>query len=75
MELGITSLLLRNFTFNELSLVTRNFKLEGILGVGGFGSGYKGRINESESSSVKTDVGLAVAMIILSTPGLQSFRK
>jgi hypothetical protein len=34
------------FTFNELKIITGNFRQDGVLGGGGFGSVYKGFISE-----------------------------
>lgn len=34
------------FTFNELKIITGNFRQDSVLGVGGFGRVFKGFINE-----------------------------
>lgn len=65
----------RNFAFNELCLATRNFRREYLLGVGGFGSVYKGWINERGSSPVKPGTGVAVAVKTLNRHGLQGHRE
>jgi len=70
-ELEITALQIQNFVVNELRLATMNFRFEGILGVHKFDSAYKGWINESDNSPVKTNMGFAVAVKILSTHVLQ----
>ncbi|XP_060191666.1 serine/threonine-protein kinase PBL34-like [Lycium barbarum] len=73
-ELVIASKL-RNFTFNELKLATRNFRDDCLLGKGGFGSVYKGWINENGSSPVKQGTGLPVAVKTLNKHGLQGHRE
>ncbi|KAK4367529.1 hypothetical protein RND71_011321 [Anisodus tanguticus] len=67
--------LLRNFAFNELKLATRNFRPDCLLGVGGFGSVYKGWINENGSSPVKQGIGIPVAVKTLNKYGLQGHRE
>ncbi|TMX00449.1 hypothetical protein EJD97_000825 [Solanum chilense] len=62
----------RRFSFNELSLATRNFRREDFLGMGGFGPVYKGWINENP---VKPGTGLAVAVKILNRYGVQGHRE
>ncbi|MCD9559181.1 hypothetical protein HAX54_017035 [Datura stramonium] len=73
-ELEIASHI-RNFSFNELRLATKNFRRENLLGLGGFGSVYKGWINENGSSPVKFGTGLAVAVKTLNQYGLQGHRE
>ncbi|KAJ8567056.1 hypothetical protein K7X08_019264 [Anisodus acutangulus] len=73
-ELVIASQL-RNFAFNELKLATRNFRPDCLLGVGGFGSVYKGWINENGSSPVKQGIGIPVAVKTLNKYGLQGHRE
>ncbi|CAN4079359.1 unnamed protein product [Withania somnifera] len=65
----------RNFAYNELRLATRNFSREGLLGEGGFGSVYRGWINENGGSPVKPDTGIAVAVKTLNRHGLQGHRE
>lgn len=37
----------QTFTFRELAAATRNFRLECLLGEGGFGHVYKGRLEST----------------------------
>ncbi|XP_071723133.1 serine/threonine-protein kinase PBL34-like [Rutidosis leptorrhynchoides] len=66
---------LRNFSFNELKQVTRNFTPESLLGEGGFGRVFKGWISETGTSSAKPGAGLAVAVKTLNPEGLQGHRE
>lgn len=55
----------RSFTFKELALATQNFREANLLGEGGFGSVYKGRLES----------GLAVAIKQLNLDGLQGHQE
>ncbi|GMI92865.1 CLAVATA3 INSENSITIVE RECEPTOR KINASE 2, CLE-RESISTANT RECEPTOR KINASE [Hibiscus trionum] len=44
---------LRNFTFRELRLATNNFNSKNLLGSGGFGNVYKGKLGDSTLVAVK----------------------
>ncbi|KAL7193584.1 hypothetical protein ACSBR2_025228 [Camellia fascicularis] len=53
-EVGLMSLgNLRNFTFRELQVVTDNFSSKNILGAGGFGNVYKGKLGDGTMVAVK----------------------
>ncbi|PSS36189.1 LRR receptor-like serine/threonine-protein kinase [Actinidia chinensis var. chinensis] len=53
-EEGLMSLgNLRNFTFRELQVATDNFSSKNILGAGGFGNVYKGKLGDSTMVAVK----------------------
>ncbi|KAE8726275.1 Protein NSP-INTERACTING KINASE 3 [Hibiscus syriacus] len=53
-EEGLVSLgNLRNFTFRELQLATDNFSSKNILGTGGFGNVYKGKLGDNTLVAVK----------------------
>ncbi|KHG07759.1 hypothetical protein F383_34545 [Gossypium arboreum] len=53
-EEGLISLgNLRNFTFRELQLATDNFSSKNILGTGGFGNVYKGKLGDDTLVAVK----------------------
>ena len=44
---------LRNFAFRELQLATDNFSSKNILGTGGFGNVYKGKLGDGTLVAVK----------------------
>ncbi|XP_071742160.1 probable LRR receptor-like serine/threonine-protein kinase At4g30520 [Rutidosis leptorrhynchoides] len=53
-EEGLTSLgNLRSFTFKELQYATNNFSSKNILGAGGFGNVYKGKLGDGTIVAVK----------------------
>ncbi|KAJ8750945.1 hypothetical protein K2173_016126 [Erythroxylum novogranatense] len=53
-EEGLISLgNLRNFTFRELQVATDNFSSKNILGAGGFGNVYKGKLGDGTMVAVK----------------------
>ena len=66
---------LRNFTFNDLKLATRNFRPESLLGEGGFGCVFKGWIEENGTAPVKPGTGLTVAVKTLNPDGLQGHKE
>ncbi|CAD6215229.1 unnamed protein product [Miscanthus lutarioriparius] len=63
------------FTFNNLKAATRNFRPDSVLGEGGFGSVYKGWIDENTLSPCRPGTGIAVAVKKLNHEGLQGHRE
>jgi len=61
---------LRVFTFAELKTATKNFRLDNLLGEGGFGKVYKGWLESSRNSS-----GTTVAVKKLNTEGYQGLEE
>ncbi|KAE9594388.1 hypothetical protein Lal_00001095 [Lupinus albus] len=53
---------LKNFTFNELRTATRNFRPDSLVGEGGFGSVFKGWIDEQTLSPTKPGTGFVIAV-------------
>ncbi|KAK6939220.1 Protein kinase domain [Dillenia turbinata] len=53
---------LKLFTLAELRSATRNFRPDTVLGVGGFGTVFKGWIDETTLAPSKVGVGMAVAV-------------
>ena len=62
---------LKQFTFLDLNLATRNFRPESLLGEGGFGCVFKGWVEENGTAPVKPGTGLTVAVKTLNLDGLQ----
>ena len=60
------------FTYEEMRAATRNFKPDLILGEGGFGTVYKGVLDESVRSSFKNTL---VAVKELNPEGFQGDRE
>ncbi|PKU68777.1 Protein kinase 2B, chloroplastic [Dendrobium catenatum] len=66
---------LKNFTFTELRNATRNFRLDSLLGEGGFGYVYKGWIDEQCLTASKPGVGMIVAVKKLKPEGFQGHKE
>lgn len=60
------------FTLFELETITRSFRSDYILGEGGFGTVYKGYIDENVRVGLKS---LPVAVKVLNKEGLQGHRE
>ncbi|KAJ8773875.1 hypothetical protein K2173_009306 [Erythroxylum novogranatense] len=52
---------LKTFTYNELKTATRNFRPDSVVGEGGFGSVFKGWIDEHTNKATKPGMGLVIA--------------
>lgn len=66
---------LRSFTFNELRASTRNFRPDSVLGEGGFGSVFKGWVDEQTLLASKPGAGIVIAVKKLNQEGLQGHRE
>ncbi|KAF8407153.1 hypothetical protein HHK36_006279 [Tetracentron sinense] len=66
---------LLKFTFQELKSATGNFRLDSILGEGGFGYVFKGWIEENGTAPAKPGSGVTVAVKSLKPDGLQGHRE
>lgn len=66
---------LRIFSYQDLKSATRNFRPDSLLGEGGFGSVYKGWIDEHGTTAAKAGTGLTVAVKQLNQEGLQGHRE
>jgi hypothetical protein len=53
---------LKCFTFNEVKTATRSFRPDGLVGEGGFGSVFKGSIDENTLAPTKLGTGFVVAV-------------
>ncbi|KAF4363422.1 hypothetical protein F8388_016550 [Cannabis sativa] len=63
------------FTFNELKTATRNFRPDSMVGEGGFGSVFKGWVEENSLKAAKPGTGLVIAVKRLNQEGLQGHRE
>lgn len=66
---------LKNFSFNELRTATRNFRPDSVVGEGGFGSVFKGWIDEHSLTPTKPGTGLVIAVKRLNRDGLQGHKE
>ncbi|KAI4322140.1 hypothetical protein L6164_021860 [Bauhinia variegata] len=66
---------LRSFSMAELKMATRNFRPDSVLGEGGFGSVYKGWIDEHSLAAAKPGTGIVVAVKRLNQDGLQGHKE
>ncbi|XP_076961079.1 receptor-like cytoplasmic kinase 176 [Bidens hawaiensis] len=66
---------LKPFSFNVLKLATRNFRPDSVLGEGGFGSVFKGWIDEQTLQAAKPGTGTVIAVKRLNQEGLQGHQE
>ncbi|KAI4302394.1 hypothetical protein MLD38_038143 [Melastoma candidum] len=66
---------LKQFSYNDLRLATRNFQPDSVLGEGGFGSVYKGWIDEQTLEPTKPGSGIVIAVKRLNPEGYQGHRE
>lgn len=66
---------LKNFSYSELKMATRNFRPDSVLGEGGFGSVFKGWIDEQTLMPSKAGVGIMIAVKKLNLDGLQGHKE
>ncbi|KAI0489036.1 hypothetical protein KFK09_028877 [Dendrobium nobile] len=62
---------LKVFTFAELKSATRNFKSDKVLGEGGFGTVYKGWLDEKTLTPTKSGIGIIVAVKKMKSESMQ----
>eukprot|EP00250_Pteridium_aquilinum_P013032 c21090_g1_i1 orf=268-1710(+) len=62
---------LHAFSYADLRSATRNFKPDSLLGEGGFGSVFKGHIDERTFQPARPNQGLVIAVKKLNPDGLQ----
>ncbi|KAI4299569.1 hypothetical protein L6164_033013 [Bauhinia variegata] len=62
---------LNSFSFNELKTATRNFRPDSVVGEGGFGSVFKGWIDEQTLTAAKPGTGTVIAAKRLNQEGFQ----
>lgn len=66
---------LKNFCFSELKTATRNFRPDSVLGEGGFGSVFKGWIDEQTLATTKPGTGIIIAVKRLNQEGFQGHKE
>ena len=62
---------LKSFNFSELKSATRNFRPDSVVGEGGFGSVFKGWIDEQTLTAAKPGTGTVIAVKRLNQEGPQ----
>ncbi|KAI3508578.1 hypothetical protein L1887_23586 [Cichorium endivia] len=71
----LQSVNLKPFTFNVLKTATRNFRPDSVLGEGGFGSVFKGWIDEQSLTAAKPGTGTVIAVKRLNHEGVQGHQE
>ncbi|CAM6037431.1 unnamed protein product [Sphagnum compactum] len=66
---------LRIFSYQDLKSATRNFRPDSLLGEGGFGSVYKGWVDETGTAAARAGTGITVAVKQLNQEGLQGHKE
>jgi hypothetical protein len=65
----------KSFAFTELHTATRNFRPDSMLGEGGFGSVFKGWVDETTLAPAKPGTGMVIAVKKLNQEGFQGHRE
>ncbi|CAA0842858.1 Protein kinase APK1B- chloroplastic [Striga hermonthica] len=63
------------FTFGDLKAATRNFRPDSVIGEGGFGSVFKGWVDEHTLTATKAGIGLVIAVKRLNQDGWQGHKE
>ncbi|KAL6528685.1 hypothetical protein OROMI_029330 [Orobanche minor] len=66
---------LKSFTFNDLKAATRNFRPDSVIGEGGFGSVFKGWIDEHSLAASRPGSGMVIAVKRLNQDGWQGHKE
>jgi len=66
---------LKRFSFADLKMATRNFRPDSVLGEGGFGSVFKGWIDENSFAAAKPGTGMIIAVKRLNQEGFQGHKE
>lgn len=74
-ELVLSSSNLKNFSYNDLRVATRNFRPDTVLGEGGFGCVFKGWIDEHTFAAARPGTGLVIAVKKLNLEGFQGHKE
>lgn len=66
---------LKVYSFSDMKNATKSFKSDTVLGVGGFGTVYKGWVDEKTLAPSKVGTGMMVAIKKLNHESVQGFRE
>ncbi|XP_016472055.2 putative serine/threonine-protein kinase PIX13 [Nicotiana tabacum] len=66
---------LKTYSFSDLKAATRNFKSDTVLGIGGFGTVFKGWVDEKTLTPTKAGTGMVVAIKKLNSESMQGFEE
>lgn len=66
---------LKSFAFSDLKTATRNFRPDSVLGEGGFGSVFKGWIDEQSFAASKPGTGIVIAVKKLNQESFQGHQE
>ncbi|KAL1330757.1 hypothetical protein AAHE18_12G133100 [Arachis hypogaea] len=66
---------LKSFSYAELKTATRNFRSDSVLGEGGFGSVFKGWIDENLLATTRPGTGVVIAVKRLNQDGFQGHKE
>lgn len=66
---------LKSFCLSDLKVATRNFRPDSVLGEGGFGSVFKGWIDEDSFAATKPGTGIVIAVKRLNQESFQGHRE
>ncbi|XP_052184951.1 probable serine/threonine-protein kinase PBL9 isoform X3 [Diospyros lotus] len=66
---------LKNFSYADLRMATRNFRPDSVLGEGGFGPVFKGWIDENSFAAAKPGTGTIIAVKKLNQDGFQGHKE
>ncbi|KAL4610538.1 hypothetical protein ACB092_08G057100 [Castanea dentata] len=71
----LQSINVKSFSFAELKTSTRNFRPDSVLGEGGFGSVFKGWIDENTFAAAKPGTGIIIAVKRLNQESFQGHKE
>ncbi|XP_019461986.1 PREDICTED: probable serine/threonine-protein kinase PBL11 isoform X2 [Lupinus angustifolius] len=66
---------LKSFSYSDVRAATRNFRPDSVLGEGGFGSVFKGWIDEQSLAATKPGTGMIIAVKRLNQDGFQGHKE